>query len=101
MNDERREPTPEDAAATVQYMGWVKGQAFATAHLWAFQLFQAGFSVEQANAHFASLLNAYENGGDPSIPIGELQTAIKLNGLSHLEEIFQVSLDALAFAQSE
>jgi hypothetical protein len=82
----------EDEAATEEYQGWVKGQAFATAHLWAFQLFHAGYSIEQARSIFDSVLTSYENSGKDGQVLGPRGMNVKLNGLSHLEEIFEAAI---------
>jgi hypothetical protein len=99
MSDDGREVTPDDRAATAQFQGWVKGQAFATAHLWAFQLFHAGYTKDEATELFHNVLSAYENSGDAENPLGEWGMIVKFNGLSHLEEIFQVAIDILEDSQ--
>jgi hypothetical protein len=90
----------EDEAATEEYQGWVKGQAFATAHLWAFQLFHANCSIEEARALFDSILTSYENSGSPSDVLGPRGMNVKLHGLSHLEQIFEAAILFLKESES-
>jgi hypothetical protein len=101
MSTSNEQPREVDVATTAQYLGYHKGQAYAIAHLWSFQLKQAAYSDEQARQLFNSILLAYENSGTSDFPLGELQTTIKMHGLSHLEEIFEAANAFLKVAQSE
>ena len=80
---------PEDYATTDQLFGWMSAQAHSMAHLWAFQMIQAGQSPEQARQHFNALLRQMDNGGH-AIGSDGAESSLNIHhaSLSHAEEIY-------------
>lgn len=95
-------PDNSDYAATAEYFGWMGAQAYALAHLWAFQLHQAGYDPDAADELFATILRQHDNA-----PVGasnvtpENLYAMRQHAQSHLEGIFDRALIFLREARGE